>query len=804
MFKYNILFLYRNLIRDRSLFFINLIGLSSGLVCAILIYLWVNDELHIDKFHEKDKQLFQVMQVNHSIEKIITTEPTPGILSMAMKEELPEIEYATSVIPASWFEKEGILTVGSNNIKAHAQFVGKDFFNMFTYPLIQGDKNLVLSEKNAILISDELAIKLFNTTENIIGKTIEWNQEMFSGLYLISGVFKKPPSNSTDQFDLMFNYELFLEKNPKLENWYNSDPYTYIVLKNGTNTDQFNAKIKNFLKVKDKNSNNSLILRRYSDKYLYGKFENGVQSGGRIAYVRLFSIIAILILIIACINYMNLTTAKASKRLKEIGIKKVLGANRKKLIIQYYAESLLISIISLTVAIILVVSLLPQFNEITGKHLRLGFETGIVLSVLGITLFTSIISGSYPAIYVSGFNPVTVLKGKINIITGTPWVRKGLVIFQFAISVLLIVSVLVVYKQIAFIQNKSLGYNRDNIIYFPIEVKVSYNLHDYKEGEKYEKSIEAFLLNVKNTIGVINVSNFWQNIVDQPGGTIGVDWEGKTSENKIDFACLSVGYDFIETLGIEMKEGRTFLRSFGSDNSAIIFNEAAIKSMGIKNPIGKVVTLWGKKRQIIGVTKNFHCESLYKSIRPLFFIYSLDQNSSNIMVKLKTGIENETLERLNNIYKEFNNGAPFEYKFLDQDYQTLYLAEKRVSILAQYFAGIAIIISCLGLYGLAAFTTERKRKEIGVRKVFGSNELNIIYLLSCDFTKQVLISILIALPVSYLIARQWLNGFAYRTKLEWWFFTAAALMALGIAILTVSWQSWKAANTNPSLCLKDE
>jgi len=802
MFKYNLLLIIRNIKRNKSSFFINLIGLSAGLACALLIYLWVNDELHVDKFHEKDGQIYQVMQNAGKADQITTIEPTPGNLAKSMDEEMPEVEYAVSVIPASWFDKKGILSVGDMNIKADGEFAGKDFFHIFSYKLIHGDENKVLTDKNAILLSDELALKIFHTTENLIGKTIGWNQEDFTGTYVVSGVFQKPPSNSTSQFDLLFNYGLFLEKYPKLQNWSNSDPSTYLCLKKGTNINQFNAKIANYLKSKDQNLNGELFVRPYSDKYLYGNYENGVQAGGRIAYVTLFSLIAIFILVIACINFMNLSTATAFRRSKEVGIKKAIGSNRKTLIAQYLGESMLVTFLSLIVAFFLVVLILPQFNAITGKNLSFAFNKNVFLSTLGIALFTGFVSGSYPAFYLSGFNPITVLKGKLNTSPGEMWTRKGLVIFQFTLSVIFIVGLLVVSKQIEFTQTKNLGYKRDNVIYFSLEDKTIGSTENNVAGNYRAKRVEAFINGLKSIPGVVNASNFWQNIVAEHGSTSGVSWAGKSQDDKINFACLNVGYDFIETLDIKVREGRTFSKDFGTDNSAIIFNEAAIKNMGLTEPVGKTVKLWGKERNIIGITKNFNFESLHNEIQPLFLIF--DSPLPHILVKISAPTQKSTINQIQKIYTEYNPGFPFEFKFLDDDYQALYESENKVAVLSKYFAGIAILISCLGLFGLAAFTVERRRKEIGVRKVFGSSQLSIFYLLAGDFSKQVLVSILIATPLSFLIARHWLNTFAYKISLEWWFFVGAGSLALFIAWLTVGSQAVKAANTNPAASLKDE
>jgi putative ABC transport system permease protein len=800
--KHNLLVAYRNSIRNKTIFFINFIGLSTGLACVVLIYLWVNSELSVDKFHEKDNRLYQVMQNIQTPNGTQTFEYTPGPLAKALVEEIPEVEYAVSVIPISFLNQRGILTNNDRSLKASGLFVGKDYFNVFSYPLIRGDKNQVLREKNAVVISDELAGKLFNTTENIVGKTVGWNQQGTSGQYVISGIFKNPPRNSTAQFDLLFNYEVFLQKMPNLSLWSNSYPYTFITLKHNENVDQLNKKIAGFMNAKLEGSRETLFLQKYSDRYLYGKYENGVPTGGRIAYVRLFAIIALLILVVACVNFMNLSTARASKRMKEIGVKKTIGASKLSIMSEYLGEAILIAFLSLICAIMLVELLLPQYNVITGKHLSLTFNMKPMLSILGITIVTGLISGSYPAIYLSRLNPVSTLKGKMNSSYGELWARKGLVIFQFSITVILIVSVLVIYKQMQLIQTKNLGFHRDHIIYFEKGEEVP---GDNESAARSGRSLDDFILRIKSIPGVVSATNFGHLILKEHGSTTGIRWEGKSPDNHTSFANLNVGYDFIETLGIELKEGRTFSRDFGAERSTIIFNETAIKQMGLANPVEKTVNLWGEDRRIIGVTKDFNFESLYESsAKPLFFNLSMDQSASQIMVRLKAGAEQSTIERLDKFYKESNHGLPFEFKFLDDEYQALYASEMRVAVLSKYFAGLAIIISCLGLFGLAAFTAERRRKEIGIRKVLGSSEFGVIHLLTNDFTKIVLASMLISLPISYFITRHWLDSFAYRIDLSPWYFVGAGLITLLIAWITVGMQAIKAATANPVESLRYE
>ena len=789
MLRHNILLIYRNSIRFKSSFLINLIGLSTGLACTLLIYLWVRSELSFDKFHENDRQLFQLMQNVLDPNGIETMEATPGLLAQALADEIPEVEFAVPVIPASWFSGKGVLSFEDTYISAGGQFVGKDYFNMFSCEFSYGDKDQMISDKYAIAISEEMAYKLFNTTENVIGKTVTWNRGIFSGQYVISGVFKKHPSTSSP-FDLIFSYELFLDKRQELLEWGNSDPNTYVMLKPGTDVSQFNNKISGFIKSKYDKSKSILFARHYSDAYLYGSYENGIQSGGRIEYVKLFSIIAIFVLGIACINFMNLSTARASKRLKEIGIKKIVGASRRALIVQYLTESLVTVSVSVVIALAITQFFLPVFNDVTGKELKIEIDTNLVITTLGITFITGIISGSYPALYLSGFKPIQVLKGKLNSSISELLARRGLVIFQFAISVILIVAVVVVYKQMEFVQSKNLGYNKDNIIYFA------------NTGKLREGGLETFLSEVRNIPGVVGASSFSHNLTGEHGGTADLEWNGKSQDETIEFGNLEVDYDLIELMYFEVVQGRTFSREFGSEGDNLIFNEAAIAAMGLKDPIGKTVRLWGKDKQIVGVVKNFHFESLYEKVKPCFMQCS--PNKRNVLVKLRSASAEQTIPLINVLYREYNPSLPFEYTFLDEDYKLLYASEQRVATLSRYFAFVAILISCLGLFGLAAFTTERRIKEIGIRKVLGSSELNIVWLLSSDFTKIILLSITVALPLSYIMSRNWLNNFAYGIELELWYFVGAGLVVLVVAWLTVGIQTIKAALTNPVNNLRTE
>jgi hypothetical protein len=804
MLSHHLLLTYRTFLRFKGSFLINLVGLSTGLACTLLIFLWVNDELSMDKFHENDKRLYQVMHNLPNGDGSISTIPgTPGMLADALAGEMPELERTTSVVPAEWFPEKGILSHGNVRIKAGGQFVGKGYFQLFTCPLVAGDPNGVFQDKYNVGISDELATQLFDGANNALGKTIAWKQGQFSGTYRITSVFSKPPAHTTAPFDLLLNYALFLDKRPELQDWGNSDPNTFVLLREGADAARLNDKIRNFLQSKTKAADNSLFLQRYSDRYLHGQYENGAVAGGRIAYVRLFSIIAAFILTIACINFMNLSTARASRRTKEVGIKKAIGADRQSIIFQFLGESLLMALGALLVALLLVGLLLPGFNDITGKALSLTFSPDVVLSIFTITLFTGLLAGSYPALYLSGFKPAAVLKGKLRGPAGELWVRRGLVVFQFTLSVILIVSVLVVYQQIAYVQTKNLGYNRDNIMHFTMDTREEADPSYFAEGGTFEKNAETLLNEVKNVPGVIQATNAGgHNLTGQHGGMNGIDWREGPDDEQMDFSNLQVGYDFIELFGIQLTEGRAFSRNQSNERLKVVFNEEAIRLMGLKDPVGKTVRVWGQEKQIIGVAKNFHYESLYEEVKPC--IFQFEPRGNIIMLKIAAGRERETIDRLTEFYRKQSPGLPFEYTFVDQDYQALYVAEQRVSVLSRYFAGIAILISCLGLLGLAAFTAERRKKEIGIRKVLGASEAGIVYLLSNDFTRLVGVAIVIALPLSYLLAREWLAGFAYKITLGPWYFLLAGLLALGTALLTVGLQAFKAARTNPVQGLKEE
>ena len=784
MLKHQILLALRNFKKHKNSFLINLIGLSTGLTCSMLIYLWVNDEINVNKFHNKESQLYQVMEHQQYADEVMTTRSTPGLLAETLKTDIPEVEYAATT---TWIESY-TLSIDDNNVKAEGYHVGVDYFNIFSFSLLHGDADLVLKDKSSIVISKSLALKLFNKVDDAVGKSVEYQHDK---TYIVSGVYEDMPHNSSIKAEFVLSFEAFKDDNEWVTKWGNNAPSTYVILQEGSDSDHVSEKIADFVKEKNEQSNVTLFLKSYSELYLYGRYENGVQSGGRIEYVQLFSIIAIFILTIACINFMNLSTARASRRAKEVGIKKAVGANQGSLISQFLAESIITSVAASLFSLLIVWLFLPQFNEITDKEIALQLDWSLIAVFSGITLFTGIFAGSYPAFYLAAFNPVKVLKGVVRGSAGEIWARKGLVIFQFTLSIILIVAVVVVYQQIEFAQNKNLGYDKDNLIRFDINGRV-------------EEHLETFTQELKKVPGVLNAASIGHDLIGRNNNTSGLKWEGKNPDDRILFEKFSVNYDLIETVGIEIAEGRTFSKEYSTDTTKIIFNEAAIEIMGLENPIGQVITLWEEyTMEIIGVAKDFNFQSLHENINPAFFRLH-PENTWNMMVKIAAGQEKETIERIQKFYNEFNPGFTLDFEFINKEYEHQYAAEQRVATLSKYFAGFAILISCLGLFGLATFTAQHRLKEIGVRKALGSSATSIVYLLTGEFTKLVGISILIALPLSYLIGHQWLTRFAYRIELNIWFFASAGLAALIIAWLTVSTQAIKAANSNPAECLKDE
>jgi predicted permease len=792
MFKNYLRTTWRNLLKDRQFTLLNLAGLSIGLACTLLIYLWVNDELKVDRFHQNGQRLFRIMINDKVGDQFVTRGTTAGLLGETLRKDIPAVAYTVTTTPPEWFQQFH-LSYKANTVGAAGNFASGDFFNVFSYKLLQGNKDEVLADKNAVVISQHLARQLFNTTDNVLGKVLEWKWLSFTKQAVITGVFEDMPSKSTQRYDFILPFDVWKDMVPATvqQNSAMGPFLTYVVLREGADVQQFNRQLPGLVKSKFRDTTSLMFTQPYADNYLYGKYENGVPAGGRIAYVKLFALIAFFILLIACINFMNLSTAKAAGRIKEVGVKKALGAGRYALILQFLGESLLMSFMSLLLASLAVALLLPGFSDLTGKQLAAGIDTRLIAAVLGTTVFAGLVAGSYPALYLSRFRPALTLKGKLPNAGGALWARKGLVVFQFAVSVTFIIAVVVVYRQLQFVQTKQLGYNKDNVIYFEME------------GRVMEKP-ETFLAALKEVPGIVNASTTMDKIVLPTFVPIsGVRWEGKNQDNKIRFYQMPVNYDLIETLDIKMTAGRSFSRAFPTDTGGVILNEAAVKIMGLSDPVGKIISMGTWQRRILGVAKNFHFNSLHEEIRPFIFRLSPPETML-VMARIQKGREAATLQQLGKFYSRFNPGYAFNYRFLDNAYQAQYASEKLVATLSGYFAGLAVIISCLGLFGLAAFTAERRQKEIGIRKVLGATAGNVVMMLSGDFLKLVLMATFIAFPLAWWGAHTWLQGFAYHIKVSSDIFLIAGISTMVITLLTISFQALRAALANPVRSLRAE
>ncbi len=792
MFRHNLKLAFRNFYRYKSSFLINSVGLASGLACAILIYLWVSDELRVDKFHEKSARIYQILEHRKHEQGTITDVMTSGPFAEMLRKEFPEVEHAAAVGPASWPGSDNFtVSVDDKNVRGTGQFAESDFFNIFSYKFIEGSKSEVLTKPNAIILTKSIANKLFGTSENLLGKFVKYQQERD---LMVTGIIEDLPVTATDRFDFVLSYELLREIKPWVDNWGSTGPKVYLTLMPGSEAEVMNEKLLAFAKSKagDEELSRIPFVQRYSDIYLHGRWKDGVLIGGRIEYVRLFSYIAMFILLIACINFMNLSTARASRKLTEIGVKKVIGAGRGNLMVQYLGESMLLALLSLTLAITAVLLVLPKFNLITNKLLRFDWTLSLLLPLLGLTFLVGLVAGSYPAVFLSKFQPLQIFRGQLSSGRNQVWTRRSLVTFQFTLTIVFMVAVAVTYNQIKFIQNKHLGYDKENVIWFDIEGKL-------------QEDPELFLNNVKSINGVVNASATSHRMVGQNWSMQGMQWKGSDPDNNVNFEIMGVDYDFIETMGIEIENGRSFSRVYGTEKDHIIFNEKAIQTMGLENPLGEKVNFFMGEKEIVGVVRDFHFESLHQEVRPvLMVLFNPEQGLRKVFIRISPINMQQTIQSIQALYESYNADFSFNYHFLEETYEHQYQAEQRVATLSRYFASLAVIISCLGLFGLVAFTIERRMKEVAIRKVLGSTTLGLVRLLSREYLWIVLLSFAIALPISIVFARNWLNSFVYQVELKWWYFGFGGMICLLIAGLMVVFQTVKASVRNPIESIRNE
>lgn len=778
---------WRNIIKNKTFSLINIMGLAFGMTCSLMIMLWLQDELSVNKFHVNGKRLYRVMENQNYSGVISTFDATPGILAENIVKDIPEIQMASQFL----WEEQPLFTVGNKFDKEKGRYAQKDFLRMFSFKLSKGDPKTALDRPDGIVISKTLADKYFKG-EDPMGKIIRIDNK---DNVQVTGVLEEIPQSSSVKFEFLMSFERWHKENDWAKEWGNNGPSCYVMLAPNADPVKVNAKIKDYIKTKNKDSNVELFLQNYVESYLYSKWEHGKQVGGRIMNVKIFTVVAIVILLIACINFMNLATARSLKRAREIGVRKVVGAFKRQLMGQFIGESMLVAFLALLVAIILGLLILPSFNLLTEKQLSLDFtDPKFIGLVLLLTIVTGVISGSYPALFMSSLNPIVVLKGSLKFRRGATFFRKALVVFQFTLSIVFILYMIIVYRQIDYIHNKNLGFARETILYMPME------------GE-LPKTLDAFKQELLGQTGIKDVTSSGHSPIQVGSSTMGVSWPGKDTTRKLLFSNNSITYDYIKTMGIELVGGRDFSPSFGLDSMNYLVNEAAARQIGYKEPVGKELTMWGKKGQIIGLMKDFHHNSLHVPIEPLIIrlhLKSWGNPFGNIIVRTEQGKTTQAIASMEKIFKKFNPGYPFKYYFADQEIASRYKSEYTVSKLSRYFAFLAIFISCLGLFGLVTFTAEQRTKEIGIRKVLGASVPGIVQMLSKDFIKLVLIASVIAFPVAWWFVNSWLQDFAYRVPIGWTAFVISGIAAVLIALITVSFQAIKASMSNPVKSLRTE
>jgi ABC-type antimicrobial peptide transport system permease subunit len=789
MIKNNFKIAWRNLLKNKSFSVINISGLALGLTCSILILLWVKDEYSVDAFHKNGNRIYIITSREYVDNEVNGSYDTPGLLGEELTKVMPEVELACNYVGWNNFFT---FSSGDKKMKQPGNFAGMDFFKIFSYPLLQGTVETALKGPESIAISNKMATNFFGSPEAAINKTLKF--ENYKELK-VTAVFADIPGNSSEQFEYVINWDLFVEREPWVKDWNNSGPTTFVQLRADADPALVEWKLRHFIKSYDKEYSEierlELGLQRYDDKYLHSNFKDGYISGGRIEYVRLFSIVAIFILLIACINFMNLSTARSVKRAKEIGVRKVIGAVRPALMWQFLSEALLFTLFAVFISLMLLVLLLPVFNDLTGKLIVLPFGDYIFwLSIAALTIITGCIAGSYPALLLSSFKPIAVLKNNLKLTPASGWFRKGLVVFQFSLSIIFIVGMIIISRQVGYIQTKNLGYHKNNLIYLPIKGNIATNFTLFKN--------EAVKLP-----GITGVSQISQRPVQIENTTGGVEWEGKMPNTRPNFTQVAVGYDFVKTMQAQILQGRDFSKDF-ADSANYLINETALKKIGYKDPIGKPLTFWGTKGTIVGVVKDFHFNSLHVSIEPLVIRLINGASWGAALIRTEPGKTQAALEGLEKLSQKLNPEFPFSHQFADEEYAFLYKSEQVVQKLSHYFAFLAIFISCLGLLGLVLFTAEQRTKEIGIRKVLGASVSSLFRLLSKDFLILVLLAFVIATPLAWWAMNNWLENFEYRVPIGWSVFAVAGISALAVALLTISFQAIKAAIANPVSSLRSE
>jgi putative ABC transport system permease protein len=794
----------RNIIKHKVTSFINIVGLAIGIACSILILLFVTHELSYDNYHEKADRIYRLaVRASVGDTKINQTYSSSETFRRLL-EDFPEIELGVKFLN---FGRTPVIPEERTFYESRFFAVDSTFYDVFSIPLIHGNPKTVLTEPKTMVLSRNTALKYFGDTD-VVGKVIKVDFSYGLGRtdFEVTGVSEDVPDNSHFHYDLLVSSSSF----PALINntgWSSNNFITYLLLKEGTSQAWFDEKLKEFTRRHmggerfdawvAKGNYWEYFLQPITEIHLNSDLNGEFEANGNKTYVVVFSVISVIILLIACINFMNLSTAKSSLRAREVGLRKVVGSSRKKLMGQFLSESVLLSFISLAIGLVTIQILLPAYRSFIGRQLYMHYFDNVLVipSLLALGLFVGVISGSYPAFFLSSFKPISVLRGSTGRSKGSSFLRNILVIFQFAISIFLILGTLVVFQQLKFFQNTRLGFEKEQVLVVRNPGALGSNVTPFKEA-------------LRNNSNIINVSGS-NTLPGQNFSNIGFGAEGVEKSFTLNLCVCD--YDFLETLKLEMAQGRFFSKEFATDSHAAVLNEKAVKLLGWEDPIGKKINNWNQNNRgnftVIGVINDYHYESLHQEIRPqaLFLSGGYYKNvESYISVRLNTENVSETVKFVGNTWKNFAPGKPFEYSFLDKDYDNLYTNEKQTRSLFSIFSFLAIFIACLGLFGLASFVADRKTKEIGIRKILGASVPRIVNDLNKSFVKWVLVANLIAWPASWYFMNRWLQNFAYRINLAWWMFVLAAALALLIALVTVSFQTIKAALRNPADSLRYE
>lgn len=770
----------RNIRRHKGYSLLNILGLAIGMACCILILLWVQDELSYDHFNENVNYIYRVIE---DWDTDITW--TPGPLAQALKEDFPEINDALRIL----FRNEKLLLrYGEKSFYEEGGiFADPSLFEIFSFPFHEGS---VFSDPYSIVLTKKMGQKYFGN-DDPIGKTVRLLNDFD---LKVTGIIENIPHNSHLQFDFVVPAVLFKEFGANLESWNDHFVHTYIMLEKEASFQDVNNKIEGYMDKYYPEGKLPLYLQPLKKTHLYSShILSSLQGKGDIKYVYIFSTIALFVLVIACINFMNLTTARSGNRAKEIGLRKVIGSYRSDIIKQFLSESVLLSFIALVIAVGFVSLILPAFNNISGKDINTANSGNIyiIVSLIGIALLTGLLSGSYPAIFLSAFQPVTVLKGTLISSLKNTLLRRILCVVQSSLSIILIICTFVISSQINYIRNKDLGYKKDHVFCM--------------QGNRIiQKQIESFKTELLQNSDVIGVATSNVLPVNYRDYTTGVDWEGKDPNADIAMFVASVDHDYISTMGMEMIAGRDFSIKYSTDaSSSYILNEEAAKLMGSGSPVDKQFTLWGDPGKIIGVVKNFHFKTLHEKIAPVV-LRLRPKNFRYVFVKTKSENISVALSSIEGAWKKFSPGYPFEYKFLDETLYSLYKSDQRIDSIVKYFTFIVIFVSCLGLLGLSAFMAEKRTREIGIRKVLGASMSEIAMLLSKEHMSLVVLANIVAWPAAYYAMNKWLQNFAYHTTISIWMFILSAALTMLIALLTVGYLVLKAAAANPVDSLRYE